>query len=377
MLHLLDCLNPGGTESQMVTQLRAVDRRRWRPLVGSFHEGGSLAAEVMALDVPVHAFPLRGGLARPNTALQIARIARLCRRERVGIVHAHDFYANLVGLAAARLAGARLVASRRDLAHWLSPVQRRALALCCRAADAIAVNARSVALHDRHGLDGRPLPADRITLVPNGIDLARFDEEAARLPDPPVPVLDDPALRTRTLVVVSNMNLPDKGHADLLDACALLAAEGLFVELLLVGDGAERPALAARAERLGISARTHFLGRRRDVPRLLSRVALAVLPSWAEGVPNAVMEAMAAARAVVATRVGGCPELIEDGVSGLLVPPRDPPALAAALGRLLRDPHMAADVGRAARRTIAERFSSGATAAAWDALYRRLAAAPL
>ncbi len=89
-----------------------------------------------------------------------------------------------------------------------------------------------------------------------------------------------------------------------------------------------------------------------------------------------LQEAMAAGRAVVATRVGGCPELIDDAVSGLLVPPRDPPALAAALGRLLRDPLLMQDVGRAARRTIAERFSSGATAAAWDALYRRLADAP-
>jgi glycosyltransferase involved in cell wall biosynthesis len=369
VLHLVDCLNPGGTESQLLLQLRAVDRRRWRPIVGAFHERGLLLDEVRALDVPVLAFPLRGSLLRGNTLLQVARIASLLRRERVGIVHAHDFYANLVGVAAARLAGAPVIASRRDLAHWLSPSQKRALAIACRAADRVVANARTVA---SVALDGRPLPPARIDVVPNGIDLARFDEEARPEPDPPVAVLGDPRRRARTVVVVSNMNLPDKGHADLLDAAALLAGDDAPIDLLLVGDGAERPALEARAERLGIAASTHFLGRRRDVPRIVSRVAAAALPSWAEGMPNAVIEAMAAARPVVATRVGGCPELIDDGVTGLLVPPHDPPRLAAALARVLSEPLVAAEMGRAARRRVAERFTVRAAAEAWDAIYRRL-----
>lgn len=328
VLHLVDCLNPGGTEQQLLAQLRHVDRARFRPLVGSFHEGGVLLPEVTGLGVPVTAFPLRHSLAHPNTALQIGRIAWLCRRESVRVIHAHDFYGNLLAVAAAPLCGARVIVSRRDLGHWLSAWQTQALALACRLADRVIANAHSVARHDAERLS---LPLSRVRVVPNGIDLERFDRLAALAPDPPIPLLDDAEARDRTLAVVSNMNLLDKGHGDVLVALALLAQQGLPLHLLLVGTGAQRPRIAERVAELGLSERVHFLGLRRDVPAILARVAATCLPSWAEGFPNAVMEAMVARRPVVATRVGGCPELIDDGVTGLLVPPRDPVALAAAL----------------------------------------------
>ena len=104
-----------------------------------------VAGEVLALDVQVTAFPLHTRLAHPNTLRQIARIAAFCRRERVRLVHAHDFYSDLVGLAAARLAGVPVITSRRDLGHWLTTAQRRALGVACRLSDRVLANARSVA----------------------------------------------------------------------------------------------------------------------------------------------------------------------------------------------------------------------------------------
>ncbi len=364
VLHLLDCLNPGGTERQMIEQCKRIDRARFRPLVAAFHQGGTLVGELDQARVPVAAFPLHGSLAHPNTAWQAARIAHLARRERVRIIHAHDFYANLVGAAIARLAGAKLVASRRDLMHWLSPAKRRALGWACRTADRVVANAAALARATVDELGVRP---ERVRLVPNGLDLAQFDADASNSPDPPLPEAPHP-----TVAVVSNLNLPDKGHADLLEAAARLAAAGRPITLLLVGDGAERGWLAARATGLGLDVR--FLGRRRDVPRLLARVDAACLPSWAEGFPNAVIEAMAAARPVVATAVGGTPEAITDGEDGLLVPPRDPAALADALGRVLGDAPRARAMGRRARATVEARFSIDRAAKILDALYEELAA---
>jgi L-malate glycosyltransferase len=368
LLHLVDCLNPGGTERQLIEQCRRIDRARFRPLVGVFHEGGTLAPELQALDVPVYPWPLHTRLAHPNTAVQILHMIARARRERVRIIHAHDFYGDLLGVPIARLTGARLVASRRDLMHWLSPAKRAALAAACRVADRLVTNAETIA---RAAVETQGVPASRVRVVPNGIDLARFDAEARRAPDPPLP----PALARRgapIVAVVSNMNLPDKGHRDLLSAAARLAMRGHPIRLALIGDGPERPALQATALRLGLARTTFFLGRRLDVPRLLLRADLACLPSWAEGFPNALVEAMAAARPVVATAVGGCPELIDDAVTGLLVPPRDPARLAEALERLLTHPTQARRLGRTARRAIEARYSIDRSAALLQALYEEL-----
>ena len=122
VLHLIDCLSPGGSEQQLLHLLRSTDRKRWRPLVGVFHEGGMLRGDVDRLGVPVLTFPLRSSLAHPNTLWQLVRIVALCKRERVAIVHAHDYYANLLGVAVAKLTGARSIVSRGDSGALAAPV---------------------------------------------------------------------------------------------------------------------------------------------------------------------------------------------------------------------------------------------------------------
>lgn len=369
VLHLVDCLNLGGTERQLYELLRRLDRRRFRPHVACFHAGGELEPTLRALGLPPLALPLRGTLYRPNTAVQIARLALACRQRAVRVIHAHDFYSNLIGVAAARLAGARVIASRRDLAHWLSPGRRRALRSALRFADRVLANAEAVG---RLALREQAVPPSKLRVVPNGIDVAAFDTIARLAPDPPLPPRRTGVPR---LAVVASMHRPDKGHGDLLEAAARLDARGVGADWLLLSDGALRPAWEARARALGLKHAIHFLGRRRDVPAVLAHADLIVHPSWSEGFPNAVLEGMCAGRPVVATDVGGVPEVMEEGMTGCLVPPHRPDALTDAIAGMLADPARLQAMGRAARARVEARFSVERMTASVEAIYDELAQA--
>jgi len=363
ILHVVNCLNVGGTERQMFELIRRLDRRRWRLLMATLKPGGELEPHLRALGVEPLVLDLGGSLTRPQAALSVARLAAFCRRERVRIVHAHDFYSNVIGVTAAQLARARSIASRRDLGHWLGAPQRRALWLALRLADRVIANAQAVG---RVATRDEAVPPWKLRVVPNGIDVARFDELAR--PDPLLPATGS----LPRVAMVASMHVPDKGHADLLEAAALLRARGLAAQWLLVSDGDLRPSLERRARELGLDE-VWFLGRRDDVPAIWSRVDLAVHASWSEGFPNAVLEAMCAARPVVATRVGGTPEVMLDGETGLLVEPRAPAALAEAIGQLLSAPELRRAMGHRGRARVAARYSLDRMAASIDEIYDELA----
>jgi glycosyltransferase involved in cell wall biosynthesis len=173
--------------------------------------------------------------------------------------------------------------------------------------------------------------------------------------------------------MVASMHLPDKGHADLLEAAALLQRRGVRAQWLFVSDGALRCSLEQKARSLALSD-VIFMGRRTDVPAIWSRVDLAVHPSWAEGFPNVVLEAMCASRPVIATRVGGIPEVMVDGETGLLVEPRAPDALAARIESLLRAPDRMREMGHRGRARVLECYSLDRMTAAVEEIYGSLAA---
>ncbi len=368
VLHVVNTLTVGGSERQLEALVTGLDRRRFRPLVAYLKPGSRELHEPLArAGAEPTEFSLRGSLVQPNTLWQIARIARLCRRRNVRILHAHDLYANLIALAAARLCGARCIVSRRDLADFRPARERRLLRFACRLADRVLCNAQPIAaLAIAEGAH-----PDRVCLVPNGIDLAGFDARAALAPSPHLP--ESPA-HFRRVAMVGNMERPHKGHADLLDAAALLKARGQRAQWLIPSDGPLRELLQARARTLGLADDVCFLGRRTDVPSLLARADLVVHPSWSEGFPNVVLEAMAAARPVVATRVGAAPELVRDGVTGLLVEPRDPASLAAAI-ELLLAPAPARLMGRRGRQVVEERYTLDKMVASVETLYAGLTGA--
>jgi glycosyltransferase involved in cell wall biosynthesis len=359
----------GGTERQLAALLTALDPGRVSSTVACFHRVGELVPVLQRVGIEVHELPLLGTLKRPNTLWQIARMVRLGARAGARLVHAHDFYSNLVGTAAAQLLRVPLVVSRRDLGHWLSPGQRRALGFVSRHADRVVCNAGAIA---RQVVAEDAVDPTRLYVIPNGIDVARFDRERHQLVAPLPP--GRPGVPR--VAMVGSMNLPDKGQGDLIDAAARLARDGRRTEWLLVGDGVLRGSLEGLCAAAGLGDTVRFLGRRDDTAAILGQVDLVVHASWSEGLSNAVLEAMCAARPVVATRVGGTPELVADGATGLLVPPRRPDRLATAVDRLLSAPDQARAMGRRGRRRVEEQFAVERMVEQMEALYAELASRP-
>jgi glycosyltransferase involved in cell wall biosynthesis len=342
----------GGTERHVVTLAEGLDRSRFDVHLACFRRSGELLKQVTI--APVLEYQIQK-LYNRRSIQERLRFARYARSHHIQIVHTYSFYANVFAVPAARLAGVPVViASIRDTGAYVTPMQRRVQRAVCRFADRVVVNADAVKdwLVDE-GYDER-----RITVIRNGIDPAPFGRKAApgklhyELGVPP---------NTPLIAVLSRVS-PIKGLEYFLDAAAVVSAKIPDARFLIVGKADTRDAgyqrqLEAHADRLGLSRRVVFTGLRMDVPELLDDVSVSVLPSLSEGLSNVLLESMAAGVPVVATRVGGSPEVVEDGVTGLLVPPRDADGLARAILRLQEDREMAARVGQAGRARVVERFS--------------------
>jgi glycosyltransferase involved in cell wall biosynthesis len=213
--------------------------------------------------------------------------------------------------------------------------------------------------------------AEKITVIPLGLDLESF-LAGSRLKG---------TLRRELgmsdgepLVAIVGRIFPIKNHRLFLEAAARVAAEVDRARFIIVGDGVLRPAMEDYARTLGIADRVIFTGWRRDLPSIYPDVDVLVVSSNNEGTPVSAIEAMAAGCPVVATHVGGLPDLIADGKTGCLVPPRDPAALAAGVLRILRDRPLARCLGEAARATVAERFAVERLCLDVESLYLELLA---
>lgn len=370
VLMMLTSFQIGGTERQAVNLALGLDRSRFDLHLASIHSYGALLEEIRPIQAFHDSFPIRS-LYRFGTFLQALRLARYMRRNRFQVVHTYGLYTNLFAIPAAKLAGVPVVvASIRDRGDILTRPQRWLQRQVCRLADRVVTNAEEI----RAVLIGHGYRAGKIAVVRNGVAPARFrpaDVSTVRrefcIPgDAPV------------VLLLSRLN-PMKGVEYFIDAASLTARDWPAVRFLIVGDSLQASytaQLQARAASLGIADRVLFAGFRTDVPELLAGASLSVLPSLSEGISNTVLESMAAGVPVVATRVGGTPEIIEDGVSGLLVPPRDAPALAAAMQRLLSNPVLSSSLRDAARRRIADIFSMEASIRQVEDLYCELTEVP-
>ena len=370
VLHLVNRFWIGGAERQFVERLR-LHPEGFRAVVGCLEASGPMLEQVRALGYEPVVFPLNGSMMQPNTAVQIARIAKLVRKEGVKIIHATDFNTNLLALAVARLTSAKAIVSRVDLGHLRSGFgkwHREAEKLNARFADLVVANAdavREVCIKDEG------CKPERVVVVRNGLDLTRFDSLAAQPLQAPLPAGE-------TVVAAIGNLWPVKGHRTLIEAVALVKNRLPGVKFVCAGEGPERAYLENRILELGLQNRFFLLGHRLDVPALLLRVQAACLCSSAEGLSNALMEAMAARLPLIATRVGGNPELVRDGDNGFLVPYGDPRALAEKLVTLLSDKQRMAAMGRRGRERVESELSLQRMADGHGALYRRaLGKAPL
>ncbi|HEY3446930.1 MAG TPA: glycosyltransferase [Myxococcales bacterium] len=363
VLQLVNTFHLGGTEGQVVELLRGLDP--WFRLeVGAIDVRGPHAQTVERLGLEPLELPLSGSFFRPGTLRQIARLAAHLRREKVALLHAHDFYTTLLAVPAARLAGVCSVVGRLDLGHWHSKGQALALAAATRAADAVVANAEAIRLKL---IEREHLPPDRVRVIHNGIDLQAFDRSRVEPLEEPLPQ----QVEGRVVIAhVANMTHPVKAQEDLLEAMVSLRQRHPEALLLLVGDGVRRPRLEAMAQRLGLGDSVCFLGRRGGVPAILARCHVGVLCSHAEGLSNAIIEGMAAGLPMVVTDAGGNAELVKDGERGFVVPVRSPLPLADRLGALVGNAELRRSMGQAGRAYVERELTLRSLLENHAALYR-------
>lgn len=364
MVEFVRSFHIGGTEGQALELIRGLPPH-YEISVAVTHQAGPLLEQVWQLGHMPEEFSFHGSVKKPNTALQIARLAHWLKRKKIELVHAHDFYTAIIAVPAAKLAGVKVIVGRLDLAHFHSKTQRAALIAATRMADHVIANAEAIR---RMLIREEGIPAARITLIHNGLDISRFDQQMRRELSAPLPEVGDAPV----LVHVANMAHPVKRQEDLLEALYEVKRAGRLLHTFLVGDGVRREALERRASELGVTDRVHFLGHRSDVPAVLSRGTMGVLCSSHEGLSNAVIEGMAARLPMVVTNVGGNPDLILDGERGFVVPPKDPAALAKAFIALLDDPERGRAMGERARAWVERELTLTKLCDRHDALYRHV-----
>jgi glycosyltransferase involved in cell wall biosynthesis len=362
----------GGTERQFLALGLALDPERFDLRFACLRRHGPFLEQITARGLEATEYPLRSFFSA-GYPWQVWRLARDLSRARAQVVQGYGFYGNVLAVPAARAAGAPVViASIRDQGVYLTAAQKKVQREICRMADCVLANADSV----RDWLVGEGYNPNRIVVIPNGIDLSLYADRVHGARESGLDLRREYGLAPDSPVVAAVARLnPSKGLEHLLDAAASVVARHPGARFLFVGGGpdtAYRASLEARARGLGLADHVIFTGERADVPRILAGVTISVLPSLSEAMPNGVLESMAAGAPVIATRVGGIPEAIEDTRTGLLVPAADPTALAAAINRLLDAPAYAAALGLAGRQTVIQRFSLERMVHATGELYQDL-----
>ncbi|MBI3320807.1 MAG: glycosyltransferase [Candidatus Omnitrophica bacterium] len=340
ILQVVNNLQYGGIEKLAVELSADLKAAGHESLIGCLEGAGPLAEEAVARGVRVETLGKRDGF----TPRLVPALASLMKRERIDVVHTHNMGPLLYGSVAARLAGVRALINTRHGRE--EKCRSRFIWRLNDAVVAISEDAkRRLLAHNR--LDER-----RVRVIYNGIELgstnghasADFKRQCGLSPQ-------------RRLIGTVGRLAQEKDHGTLLQAFAGLIRFGCDAELAIAGDGALKPSLERMAGALGIAGRVRLLGFRSDARALIGAFDLFALSSLTEGIALTLLEAMAARKPVVATEVGGNPEVVVDGMTGLLVPPQQPDRFAQAMRVVLDDPALAARFGEAGRRRVEEHFS--------------------
>jgi glycosyltransferase involved in cell wall biosynthesis len=356
VLYVVGNFVAGGAERHLLELWSRIDRDRFEIEIACFQKSGQFLPEVQALRWPIRDLGVGVRLYDTSGVRGFLRLLGLVRRFRPDVIHGYLFGPNLFAALAGRWMGVRAaVIAKRSVDAFETPRQIRIQRFSHRLATHViavseAVGETAIALG---------APRARVTVIPNGVDVRRFDS---------IDVDRDALGLNGSRPVIGSVGClaPRKDYGTLLDALATLARRGRDFHAVLVGDGPERSALEEHARRVGVQDRVRFLGERPDVERLLMAMDVFVLSSREEGIPNALLEAMAAGRAAVAS------EILTDGKTGWLIPARSPEILADTLERVLADPAEAARRGQAARREALEHFDIGTMVRRHEEFYRRV-----
>jgi glycosyltransferase involved in cell wall biosynthesis len=355
----------GGLERVVLDLIKGMDRSKYHLSLCSFmdpHPG--MIESARELNVALHVLPKGNGV---NCFLPF-RLSSLFLRKHVRLVNAHDIGATLYAAPAARLAGVRHVI-HTDHSQILTirrflPVYRWVFQHGISHATAVSEHLR------RHLLDTFSLSEERVTTIPNGIDVGRF-----AVPLDTSSLHRELGIREGELVIGSIGRLTEqKGMEYLVKAFARLSQRRSDMKLIIVGDGELRQSLESLAHRLLVGERVVFTGIRTDIPHLMRLFDLFALPSLWEGQPITIVEAMAAAKPIVATNVGGNAEILHRGEFGVLVPPGDENALADAISALLSDAARARELGKKAASRAERELTSASMVRRYEELFAAIAA---
>jgi sugar transferase (PEP-CTERM/EpsH1 system associated) len=359
VMQVVHSLARGGSERLACDLSLGLDPSRVRSSVCALDKDGPLREDLTRAGIPAFVIGRRPGFDWPV----ILRLHRLFRDNRVDVVQTHHLNQLVYSGLGARLAGAAIV----HVEHEYFSLQRRSakrrlrlLAPLCHRVVAVGEEIRDFLVREVG------LRRSKVVVIRNGVDLARYVPQKRGAPE----ALGLP--RDGELIGHVARLEAEKDQESLLRAFRIVLDARPNVYLVIVGDGSQRGDLERTAARLGIGARVRFLGPRAEVAEILPHLKVFVLSSVNEGLPLAVLEAMACGRPVVATAVGEIPRVVEHGITGFTVAPRDPAALAASVRAVLDHPHWAACMGEAARQSIERAFSLTRVVQQYQVLYDSL-----
>ena len=359
LLYVVGNFVAGGAERHLLEMWRRIDRTRFEVEIACFRNEGQFAAGVEALRLPILELGIGRRIYGPSGLRGFVRLLSRVESFRPHIVHGYLFGPNLFAALAGRLAGVpAVVVAKRNIDAFETPRQVAIERLAHRLAT--HVTAVSVAVGDTVVALG--VPRSRVTVIENGVDASRFEGQVA----------DRAVFGANGAPVIGSVGClaARKDYGTLLAALAELQRRGREFQAVLVGDGPDRAMLESRTRELGLESQVRFLGERPDIERLLPAMDVFVLSSREEGIPNALLEAMAAGRPSVVTDVGGNREVLTDGETGWMVPSQSPRPLADALEAALTQPAEARRRGDRAREVTLERRGIGAMVRRHEAFYR-------
>ena len=356
ILYVITELDVGGAENALYQLATRLNRDAFEPEVACLQGEGPLAARLHQRGIPIHLLCARG----KHDLRALWRLRRLVRG--ADIVHSFLFHANMAARFAAIAAGATAVVASARVAERQRPGRRRLECWTRRLVDVEVCVSAGVRDFFRAG----GFPPEKLVVIPNGVDAAQF---AGRSPAFKERIGLGPA--TPLVATIGRLH-EQKGTSYFLRAASSIRRSRPDCQFLVVGRGPLEEPLRAEARQFQLERHLRFLGFCDDVPSLLKATDVFILPSLWEGMPNAVLEAMAAGVPVVATRVEGTVDVIEDGRTGVLVMPRDVPALVSATLRLLEDPARAERLGQAAQEHVRAHFPIEAMVRRHEELYAKL-----
>lgn len=357
ILFLSTSSGPGGAEQVISNLAASIDPEKYRGVLCIFRSGW-LQERSQSRGVPTYVIPTQG----MTDWRWACRFRDLLKDEHVDLIHSHEFDANVQGAAVASYLGIPLVATVHGKHYFWEKLRRRlAYRWVSRRATMVAVSEDLKRfIVEKVGID-----STRITVLYNGVDVPAapdpFDIEAFRR-EMNLPEID------RVVGVVGNL-YPVKGHQYLIDAIPKVLDQCPKTSFVFAGRGHLESDLKLQVNRLGLEKHVHFLGLRQDISRILALLDVFVLPSLSEGLSMAILEAMMAGKPVIATSVGGNPEIVVDRETGFLVPPKDSHALAESLMALLKDRGLAIKYGEKGKRRAERQFSLQAMVNAYQSLY--------